>query len=124
MSVIRTVELFSNSDEHLNFQAGETIFKSGVVGRLMYGIVSGTVELQIDGETIETIEAGDVFGEGALVHPHHLRASTAIAKTDCQLIAVSDNRFKFLIENTPMFAIEVLQSFSDRLQRFKHPQAA
>lgn len=124
MGVVRTVELFSNSDEHFDFQAGETIFESGTVGRIMYGVVSGTVELQVDGQTVETIEAGDVFGEGALVRPSHLRASTAIAKTDCQLIAVTENRFKFLIENTPMFAIEVLQSFSNRLQRFKHPQTA
>ena len=124
MSVVRTVELFANSDEHLTFRTGETIFESGTVGQLMYGIVSGSVALQVDGQTVETIEAGDVFGEGALVHADHQRATTAIAKTDCQLIAVSENRFKFLIENTPMFAIEILQSFSNRLQRFKHPQAA
>ena len=124
MAVVRTVELFANADEHLTCQAGETIFKSGSLGLIMYGIVSGTVELQVDGTTVETIEAGDVFGEGALVQSNRQRATTAIAKTDCQLIAVSESRFKFLIENTPMFAIEVLQSFSNRLQRFKHPQAA
>ncbi|WP_236146317.1 Crp/Fnr family transcriptional regulator [Leptolyngbya iicbica] len=124
MAVVRTVELFANADEHLTFEAGEVIFKSGTFGHMMYGIVSGTVDLQVDGKTVETIEAGDVFGEGALVQTDHTRATTAIAQTDCQLIAVSESRFKFLIENTPMFAIEVLQSFSNRLQRFKHPQAA
>lgn len=124
MAVVRTVELFSSASEHLDCKAGETIFESGTLGDLMYGIVSGTVELQVDGQTVETIEAGDVFGEGALVRSDHLRASTAIAKTDCQLITVTESRFKFLIENTPMFAIEVLQSFSNRLRRFKQPQAA
>jgi len=124
MAVVRTVELFANADEHLNFKTGETIFERGSTGHLMYGILAGTVVLQVDGNTVETIEAGDVFGEGALVRSDHRRATTAIAMTDCQLIAVSERRFKFLIENTPMFAIEILQSFSNRLQRFKHPQAA
>jgi CRP/FNR family cyclic AMP-dependent transcriptional regulator len=124
MAVVRTVELFSNSDEHLTLKAGETIFKHRSFGRMVYAIVTGTLELQADGETAETIETGDVFGEGALVRTNHQRATTAIAKTDCHLMAVSESRFKFLIENTPMFAIEVLQSFSNRLQRFKYPQAA
>ena len=49
MSVVRTVELFANADEHLTFRPGETIFESGTVGQLMYGIVAGSVALQVDG---------------------------------------------------------------------------
>jgi len=122
MAVVRTVELFANDADKLAFNAGDVIFRDGAVGQVMYGIVEGTVELQVDGQSVEVIEAGDVFGEGALVRSSHLRASTAIAKTDCKLIAVDESRFKFLIENTPMFALEVMQSFSNRLQHFKHPQ--
>lgn len=124
MALVRTVEMFAQPHEMITFQPGEVIFHVGSVGQVMYGVLAGVVELQIDDKTVETIEAGDVFGEGALVRPSHLRASTAIAQTECQLLAVSESRFKFLIENTPMFAIEVLQSFSNRLQRFKHPQVA
>jgi CRP-like cAMP-binding protein len=124
MALLRTVEMFAQPDEILMFQAGEVIFCKGAVGQVMYGVLAGDVVLQVDGQTVETIEAGDVFGEGALVRPNHLRGSTAIAQTDCKLIAVSESRFKLLIENTPMFAIEVLRSFSNRLQRFKHPQMA
>lgn len=124
MALVRTVELFAQPDEQITFQPGEVIFRDGAVGQVMYGVLTGVVDLQVDGKTVETIEAGDVFGEGALVRSNHRRASTAIARTECTLIAVSERRFKFLIENTPMFAIEVLQSFSNRLRRFKHPQAA
>lgn len=124
MVLIRTVEMFATPDDRVTFQPGASIFQEGAVGQVMYGVLTGVVDLQVDGKTVETIEAGDVFGEGALVRPNHRRASTAIARTECTLIAVSESRFKFLIENTPMFAIEVLQSFSNRLRRFKHPQAA
>lgn len=124
MAVLRTVELFSDDSNRLALKSGEVIFREGVVGQLMYGIVQGTVELQVDGRTVEVIEAGDVFGEGALVQLNHCRASTAIAQTDCTLITVNESRFKFLIENAPMFALEVMQSFSNRLRRFKYPQPA
>ena len=122
MTVARTVELFSTVPESLTFKTGETVFRHGDIGRVMYGIIEGTVELQVDGKPVELIKTGDVFGEGALVQPDSLRASTAIAKTDCKLAVVDEARFRFLIENTPMFALEVMRSYSNRLRHFKHPQ--
>jgi CRP/FNR family cyclic AMP-dependent transcriptional regulator len=122
MTVARTVKLFSKVPDGKTFQAGEAIFSEGDAGAEMYGIIEGTVAMQVDGKTVETIKAGDVFGEGALVHPDKLRRSTALALTDCQLAVLDEERFKFLIANTPMFAIEVMRSYSDRLRQFKHPE--
>jgi CRP/FNR family cyclic AMP-dependent transcriptional regulator len=122
MTVARTVELFSKVPDGKRFQAGEIIFSEGDAGTEMYGIIDGTVAMQVDGQTVETIKAGDVFGEGALVHPDKLRRSTALALTDCQLAVLDEERFKFLITNTPMFALEVMRSYSDRLRHFKHPK--
>ncbi|RZM82489.1 Crp/Fnr family transcriptional regulator [Leptolyngbya iicbica] len=122
MSVARTVELFSKIPDGKSFQAGEIIFSEGDSGTEMYGIIEGTVAMQVNGKTVETINAGDVFGEGALVHSDKLRRSTALAQTACQLAVLDEERFKFLITNTPMFAIEVMRSYSDRLRRFKHPE--
>lgn len=123
MNVAHTVEMFSKVPEHLEYKAGDTVFREGEPGSVMYGIITGTIEMQVEGKTVETINAGDVFGEGALVRPEGLRGSTAIAKTDCKLAVLDQERFKFLIENTPTFAIDVMRSYSDRLRLFKHPNA-
>ncbi|MEM1292560.1 MAG: cyclic nucleotide-binding domain-containing protein [Cyanobacteria bacterium P01_H01_bin.162] len=120
MSAEYTIELFSKISENQTLKAGDIIFEAGDAGTAMYGIISGTVAMQVEGETVETIEAGDVFGEGALVHPDKRRRSTAIAQSDCELAVLNEERFKFLIENTPTFAIDVMRSYSNRLQRFKH----
>ncbi|MEM9505145.1 MAG: cyclic nucleotide-binding domain-containing protein [Cyanobacteria bacterium P01_E01_bin.43] len=120
MSAEYTIELFSKISDNQTLKAGDVIFKAGDAGNVMYGIISGTVAMQVEGKTVETIEAGDVFGEGALVHPDKLRRSTAIAQSDCELALLNEERFKFLIENTPTFAIDVMRSYSDRLQHFKH----
>jgi CRP/FNR family cyclic AMP-dependent transcriptional regulator len=119
MTAARTIELFSTVPDYLEFQAGEAIFQRGEVGHIMYGLVEGVVELQVEGKVVEVIETGDVFGEGALVQPSHLRASTAIAKTPCKLAAIDETRLKFLIENTPNFALDVMRSFSSRLRKLK-----
>lgn len=122
MTAARTIELFTKVPEGLEPKAGETIFQEGDPGSVMYGIIEGSVVMQVNGKTVETIEAGDVFGEGALVHPDGLRRSSAVAKTDCKLAVLDEARFKFVIENTPNFAIDVMRSYSDRLRNFKHPK--
>ena len=58
----------------------------------MYGIVKGEVEMLLNGHVIETLKQGDVFGQGALVHEDYCRASTAVAKTDCQLASLDRKR--------------------------------
>lgn len=117
-----TVEIFQRQPDPKIFKAGEVIFEAGQPGDYMYGILEGEVEEQVGGRTVETIEAGDVFGIGALVHPDGRRVSTAIAKTDCKLAYIDQERFLFLVQETPMFAVEALRSYSERLQKFKkHP---
>lgn len=116
---VKTVEIFQKSSSPLTYVAGQTIFEEGETGSVMYGIIEGEVDLIVDGKVVETITTGDVFGEGALVQPEHDRASTAIAKTDCITACLDRERFLFVIENTPMFAIDVLRSYSNRARRLK-----
>jgi CRP-like cAMP-binding protein len=115
----RTVSIFQKEPKHLHVAAGDIIFEAGAIGELMYGVIEGTVELMANGKVAETIHEGDVFGEGALVHPSRTRMTTAVAKTDCVLACLDKQRFLFAVQNTPMFAIEIMQSFSERLRRLK-----
>ncbi|MBD2102846.1 cyclic nucleotide-binding domain-containing protein [Leptolyngbya sp. FACHB-261] len=113
------VRIFQRQLEPKLFSAGEVIFEEGQPGDVMYGILEGEVDLVVNGKTVETIKTGDVFGEGALVHQDGLRASTAIAKTDCNLAFLDQKRFLFAVQETPMFALEVMRSFSNRLRHLK-----
>jgi CRP/FNR family cyclic AMP-dependent transcriptional regulator len=119
MEPVKTIELYQKPPSPKAYAAGETIFSQGETGNLMYGVISGAVEMQLDGKVIETIATGDVFGEGALVHDNHLRTSTAIAKTNCTIGFLDREHFMFAVQQTPMFAIEVMRSYSDRFRRLK-----
>jgi CRP-like cAMP-binding protein len=114
--IVQIIE--GKSDIH-TFSAGQEIFKEGEAGEYLYAILEGEVELNIGGKPVETLDAGDVFGEGALLHSDHLRYSTAIAKTDCKLGAMNERHFLFAIQETPMFAVDVMRSYSDRFRRLK-----
>jgi CRP/FNR family transcriptional regulator, cyclic AMP receptor protein len=116
----KTVEIFQIQSGPQSFAKGETIFKEGEEGEVMYGILEGEVELLVNNRAVETILTGDVFGEGALVDPERLHSSTAIAKTDCKLAALNMERFLFVVQETPEFALNVMRSLSNRLRHLKH----
>lgn len=115
----QTINLFQKHAESITFSAGETIFEIGQKGKCMYGVMEGEVNMIVGGKIIETIEPGDVFGEGALVQPDGTRASTAIAKTDCKLACMNEKHFLFAIQETPLFALQIIRSYSTRLRRLK-----
>ena len=116
---IETVKLFEKQPEQ-RYLANQVIFEEGQTGDVLYGILEGEIELWVNGKVVETLTVGDVFGEGALVQPDGTRASTAITKTDCILATMDKSRFLFAVQQTPMFALELLKSYSDRLRRLKH----
>jgi CRP-like cAMP-binding protein len=113
-----TVEIFEKYPDK-QIPAGTVIFKQGEVGAEMFGIVSGEVELSMNGKVIEIIQAGDVFGEGALVQSDRSRYTTAIAKTNCILACMNLQHFEFALQETPLFALEVVRSLSTRLRCLK-----
>lgn len=117
---VQTVSIFQKHAEPQTFAKGQVIFEEGKTGDVMYGIIDGEVEMLVDDKVVETIKKGDVFGEGALVQPEGTRASTAVAKTDCKLALLDEKRFLFAVQETPMFALGVIRSYSTRLRSLKH----
>ena len=47
------------------------------------------------------------------------RLSTATAITDCRLIAMNREKFLFAVQETPMFAVQLLASIDARLRDIK-----
>jgi CRP/FNR family cyclic AMP-dependent transcriptional regulator len=99
---------------------GEVIFRQGEAGEHLYGVVRGEIDLCWDGERVETIGAGSCFGAGALVDPEHRRFTTAIARSDADLLEMNREEFLFAMHELPMFGLEMLHDLELRLQKPKH----
>lgn len=98
------------------FEQGEVIFSEGDKGDKMYVIRSGEIEVERDGKIVETLSAGGIFGEMALIDGSP-RAATARAKTACEVAPISERSFLFLVHETPFFAISVMRALAERLRR-------
>lgn len=107
-------QLFSNSPEIHKVPAGKTLFALGDPGHSMYVLVSGSAEVIAGNLMAEEIAAGDVVGETSLVSSAP-RAETVIAKTDCLFVEVDEDRFHFLVRETPSFATRVMRVMAERL---------
>ena len=120
MNALDTMRALANEAEVIVFEPGEIVFHSGDSGSCMYGLLEGTVRLSWNnGENHETINAGDVFGAGALVTEDHRRFGEATALSRCRVLEMNREKFLFAVQESPMFAVELLGSIDERLRKLK-----
>ena len=109
------VSLFETSPKVIEVGVGGTVFNRGESGAEMYGVLEGRVEIRLGDRTLETVDAGGFFGEMALIDAS-ARSATAIAQTRCRLAVMNEERFLFIVQQTPFFALEVMRVFAARLR--------
>jgi CRP/FNR family transcriptional regulator, cyclic AMP receptor protein len=112
------ISIFDHSTTFDFVPAGMTVFSANDLGNTMYVVLEGELEIFVNDRLVETAGPGSIIGEVALIEPDHVRSATVIAKMDCKLVAVDEKRFQFLVQQTPFFALEVMQIMADRLKRW------
>jgi CRP/FNR family cyclic AMP-dependent transcriptional regulator len=96
-------------------KAGEIIFKEGDEADQLFAIKSGEIAIQLGNRTLAELSANSIFGEMALIDDAP-RSATAVAKTDVELVAISEKQFLFLVSQTPFFALKVMRVLARRLR--------
>ncbi|MGO8756129.1 MAG: cyclic nucleotide-binding domain-containing protein [Gallionellaceae bacterium] len=109
-------ELFRHETDLQTLPAGQTLFKQGDPGDLMYVLMTGNADIIVNNRVVETAEAGAIVGEMALID-EGIRSATVIAKSDSKWLQIDRKRFNFLIQQTPNFAIHVMRVMAARLRR-------
>lgn len=126
IKALENVALFAplNEDERLQvadglvyapFAAGDAMTRQGAVAHWLYIVISGTAEGWYQSERgehilIETIEAGQVFGELGLMTGVP-RANTVLAKTDVEAYRLDKSTFEAILHRRP----ELVEALTPRL---------
>ena len=111
------MNLFRNANDLKSFAVGTLIFREGDPGDTMYVVAEGEIDILIHGKVVETAGPGGIVGEMALIDKKP-RSATVTARTDCKVAAVDAKRFSLMVQQTPFFAIEVMQVMAERLRRW------
>lgn len=100
------------------YKKGEQIFKEGDIGDQLYFIVKGSVKIfrgsSENSVHIDHLEAGDIFGEIALVSDKP-RTATITAETNLELYALHKHDFVELLRTNPALQEECQKIVSERI---------
>ncbi len=106
--------LFRSAGERRELHPHEVIFRRGELGRAMFVIESGRVQLEFgDGLADKRIGPLEFFGELALFIGDHARVASAVAVEPCVLYVIEANAFEALLEREPALMAQFMRrSFS------------
>jgi CRP-like cAMP-binding protein len=108
--------LFRFASDTRAVAAGQTVFRAGDAGDLLYVVQQGEVELRVHDRLVAVMGPGGILGEMALID-HRPRSATAIATVDSILVPVDETHFLRLVQQTPDFALHVMRVMADRLRK-------
>jgi diguanylate cyclase len=108
------VALFARVGHRRVLGPGEVIFRRGELGRSMFIVESGQIQLEFgDGMPDKLIGAREFFGELALFIGNHARVANAVAVAPSALAVVENQAFDELIGTEPRLLAQFMRrSFS------------
>ena len=81
----------------------------------MYYLIEGEISLVAKGKPLGSPKPGEIFGEMAAISASP-RSASAIAKTECRVIALDDKAFSAALAKKPEFALMMLGTMILRLR--------
>jgi len=126
LDLLHSVPLFAEFDrrhlvrlgmltEEVDVPAGKVLIRQNEHGDDLMVIVSGSVGVERNGETINHLGPGEFFGEIALIVGGP-RTATVAAETPTRLLVVNHRDFHALMEEFPAVATQVLLTLAHRLR--------
>ena len=105
--------------ERMNLKLGDSVFFEGDLDFDFYIIEKGRVEIFTKNKqgkkvSLMVVEEGESFGEFALLD-RRPRSASARALTDCILVRVSEEGYKSLLDELPVWASSMLKALARRL---------
>jgi hypothetical protein len=101
--------------EELPVIAGATIVTEGAIDQSMYVIARGRMEARHNDASLSTMEAGEVFGELALLDPAP-RSASVVALEDGLLLKLAGPVFQDLLADHGEMALAIIRELVQRLR--------
>jgi CRP/FNR family transcriptional regulator, cyclic AMP receptor protein len=123
--LLRTVPLFAQCSkrelgaiggiaDEIDLKDGTELTRQGKPGREFFVLIDGTADVLKGGRKVNTLKAGDFFGEIALVH-NAPRTATVKATSPVHALVVTERNFRRLLEEQPEIQRKVLAALAERL---------
>ena len=99
--------------ERIRVEQGTQLTKEAKPGYLFFVIESGTATVLQDEREVRELDKGAFFGEIALLETSE-RTASVVAKTEMQLVVLTQSAFKHMVESDPGAARECEAAMRER----------
>jgi len=110
------INIFKHSKDAVTVAAGELLFREGDEGEHMFAVVEGEIDLLRESLIVETVGAGGILGEMALIDPAP-RSADARVRSEARVVRIDKRQFTFLVHEHPTFALQVMTVMAERLRK-------
>lgn len=100
--------------DEIDLREGKELTREGAPGREFFVLVEGTADVVKNGRKINSLGAGDFFGEIALVHQSP-RTATVKATSPVRALVITERSFRRLLEEMPEIQRKVLAALAERV---------
>lgn len=107
------IEHLASRAEPRRFAAGETVIHQGAAGHEFFVVTDGVAQVDIDGTVVGRLDAGDGFGEVALLR-RVPRTATVTALTPLDTLVVARGDFTAFVAGHPSSAASLTTLAADR----------
>jgi CRP-like cAMP-binding protein len=109
------IDLFRHWDDVEEYAPQGVIFSAGAPADLVYVILSGEVQLALNGEPVGNETAGSIIGVMAIKQAA-TRSATATALTDVKVARLDRDQLNDLMIKMPEFSLQVMSVLANRLR--------
>lgn len=112
----KELQFIASVTTEVTVRSGSTLVKQGEPGQEVMVVETGTGVVKRDGEDIDTIGPGDVFGEMSLIVDQP-RNATIEATSDMSVLVMNSREFSSVLSESPEVAVKILKTVVARLIR-------
>jgi CRP-like cAMP-binding protein len=100
--------------DYIDFREGKELIREGSPGREFFVLVDGTVDVRRKGRKIDSLGAGNFFGEMALL-TRAPRNATITTTSPVRALVVAEPNFRRLLRENPQISLKVLSALAERV---------
>ena len=111
----RELEFLASRVDELGLPAGKTLLVQGQPTDTFYILLSGEVDVSVDGRPVKRLKAGDFFGEIGMLD-RGLATASVTTTQPAETLALSQAQFRDAIKGNDALVLQVMAAMAQRLR--------
>ena len=107
-----------------DYWQGQYVFHEGDKGNEMYYLMSGTIDILLNGEMVRQLNPGEYFGEMALLTNATRSMDAVVSTSHAEVLRISSENIETLLIEEPRIAMSFLREMALRLRQTNAPTAS